>query len=81
MDWAIIITSLATTVTIIGFVYSFLRNFKDDINSHIDKLERRIDKSDRKVEILDERIFFLLTGRKLEDAILAEKMKNLKTDP
>ena len=45
MDLVIILTSIATTITIIGFVYGFLRNFKIDINAHIDRLEKRIEDS------------------------------------
>lgn len=74
MDLAIILTLLATTVTIIGFVYGFLRNFKTDINSHIDRLEKRMDS-------LEERMFYMATGKKLEDAILEERMKRPRTDP
>jgi hypothetical protein len=74
MDLAIILTLIATTVTIIGFVYGFLRNFKADINSHIDKLEKRMD-------TLEERMFWMATGKKLEDAILEERMKRPRTDP
>jgi hypothetical protein len=68
MDWSAIISA----ITVIGFVYGFLRNFKNDINSHIDKIETRLDK---RMDSLDERMFFMATGRKLEDAILQEKMK------
>ncbi|MGZ3732898.1 MAG: hypothetical protein ACXU9U_04100 [Parachlamydiaceae bacterium] len=74
MDLAIILTLLATTVTIIGFVYGFLRNFKTDINSHIDRLEKKMDS-------LEERMFYMAKGKKLEDAILEERMKRSKTDP
>lgn len=74
MDLAIILTLLATTVTIIGFVYGFLRNFKTDINTHIDRLEKRMD-------TLEERMFWIATGKKLENAILEERLKRPKTDP
>lgn len=74
MDLAIILTLLATTVTIIGFVYGFLRNFKTNINSHIDRLEKRMDS-------LEERMFYMATGKKLEDAILEERTKRPRTDP
>lgn len=73
MDLAIILTLIATTVTTIGFVYGFLRNFKADIHLHIDKLEKRMD-------TLEERMFWMATGKKLEDAILEEKMKRSRTD-
>ncbi|MGL4540271.1 MAG: hypothetical protein ACRCU0_04765 [Candidatus Rhabdochlamydia sp.] len=83
MDLVVILTSLAATVTVIGFVYGFLRNFKTDINSHIDRLETRIDKLeerlDSRVNKLEERMFWLATGKKLEDAILEEQIKRQKS--
>jgi len=64
MIWTEVITGL----TVIGFVYGFLRNFKNDIKSQMDRLEKRIDAQDNK-------IFFLATGRTLQEAIIQEKMK------
>jgi hypothetical protein len=64
MIWAEIITGL----TVVGFVYTFLRNFKDDITNQISRVEKRLDDQ-------DDRIFWLLTGKRLQDAILEEKMK------
>ncbi len=78
MDLAIILALLATAVTIISFVYGFLRNFKYDINTRFDA---RIDKLEKRMDSLDERMFWLATGKKLEDAILEEKMKRPRTDP
>lgn len=72
IDWS----SIGAAIAVIGFVYAFLRNFKTDINNHIDKLDKRIDS-------LEERMFWMATGKKLEDAILEEKIKrdHPKTDP
>ena len=39
MDFNCYIGFLAMALTIIGFVYGFLRNFKSDIDKHIDRLE------------------------------------------
>lgn len=76
MDLTIILTVLGTGATIIGIVYAFLRNFKTDINGHIDRLEKRMD-------TLEERMFWLATGKRLEDAILEERVKRNtpKTNP
>lgn len=71
MDFSAIITGL----TVIGFVYGFLRNFKIDMISHFDKLEKRMDRCEQRTDQLEERIFMVLTGKKLEDAILDERMK------
>ena len=64
MEWQVIGTGLG----IIGFTYGFLRNFKNDVNKKIDRLEVRLDQQ-------DDRMFWLMTGRTLSDAILDEKKK------
>jgi len=45
-----------------------------DINSHIDRLEKKID-------VLDERIFWVITGKDLKQAILDEKLRENKNNP
>jgi len=67
MEWSVIGTGIA----VIGFTYSFLRNFKSDVNKKIDRIEQRLDQQ-------DDRMFWLMTGRKLSDAILEEKLKEKK---
>ena len=64
MDWSVVITG----ITVIGFVYGFLRNFKTDINHRLESMEKRMDN-------MDERIFQLATGKSLKDAILEEKIR------
>lgn len=81
MDILLFLTIIGTAVTTIFAIYGFLRNFKADINSHIDRLEKRMDKFENRMEALEERIFWIATGKKLEDAILEEKMKRPRTDP
>jgi hypothetical protein len=66
MIWAEIVTGLG----VLGLVYTFLRNFKNDITGQITRLEKRIDAQ-------DDRIFFLATGKTLQEAILLEKMKRI----
>lgn len=73
-DWSVILTSLGTSITIIGFIYAILRNFKIDVNNRMDKFEKRIDD-------IDEKIFFLATGRTLTQAILDEKIKRSENKP
>jgi hypothetical protein len=68
MEFIIDFTVIGTGITTISSVYMIIRNFKTDINSHIDRLEKRMD-------LLDERMFMLATGKSLADAIKEEKMK------
>lgn len=92
IDIHIFLGSLTTIVTVGSFFYVIFRNFKADIIAHIEKLERRMDNYEQRMDnyeqrlsdrmnSMDERIFFALTGKKLEDAIREEKMKHPKSDP
>jgi hypothetical protein len=79
------IVTLASALTVIGFVYGFLRNFKADINGHIGRLENRMDKLDHRMDTfehriisLEERMFWMATGKKIEDAILEDRIKREK---
>lgn len=62
IDWSV----LGTGIAVVALVYQFLRNFKADINSKLDGMEKRIDQ-------LDARMFWLATGKKLEDVLLEER--------
>lgn len=64
----IILTILGTGASVVGLIYVTIRNFKTDVNEKIDKLTHKMD-------ILDERIFFIITGRNLADVIKEEKLK------
>lgn len=65
------ISIIGTGIGIVSFTYMFLRNFKIDVNKKIDRLETRLDQN-------DDRMFWLMTGKTLSEAILAEKMKEKK---
>lgn len=45
-DWTLIISAIGTVITTVGLIYGIMRNFKNDINDHLDKLDKRIDKLD-----------------------------------
>lgn len=75
IDWGLVCGFVATTFTVIAFIYGILRNFKTDINAHIDKLEKRMDTFETKINSIEERMFWMATGKKLEDAILEERLK------
>lgn len=44
MDMTIILTGIGSAATVIGFIYALLRNFKMDINEHLNRIEKRFDK-------------------------------------
>ncbi len=68
LDWSQLLATFGAGITVIGFVYTFFRNLKSDIATQVCKMEQRID-------TLEERMFWLATGKKLQDAILEERMK------
>lgn len=70
MIWDIL-SIVGPAITVMGFVYTIIRNFKMDINEKFVKMEKRMD-------LLDERMFYLSTGKTLTQAILDEKMKEGK---
>lgn len=56
-------TIVGTGAAVVGLIYTFLRNFKSDMNirfdsvaDRIDKLENRIDRLETKITILDSRV-------------------------
>jgi len=51
---------LASVITIIGFVYGILRNFKNDINGNINSIGRRLDGHAQRIDQLYSVILSLL---------------------
>lgn len=50
MDWPIFFTVLGSAFAVIGCVYQFLRNFKSDINTHIDRLDANLEKTNNRLD-------------------------------
>lgn len=79
MDIILFLTIVGTGVGVISVIYAFLRNFKDDMNRSVEKLETNIEKLETRFEnrinSLEERMFLMATGKTLHDAILEERMK------
>lgn len=50
IDMATVGTLIGTGIAIVGIVYTFLRNFKTDINSHIDRLVTEIKDDQKKMD-------------------------------
>ena len=61
MNHSEIYTIIGTGVGIVGLIYMIVRNFKQDMYNHIDRL--------------DERMFQLSTGKTIAQALKEEKMK------
>lgn len=82
MDKATLITLIGTGITIIGFVYAFMRNFKTDVNNHIDKvsqglteLAKEMKEENRK---MDQRV--IQTNARMDGVynVLLKRTENLK---
>ena len=66
MDWMVI----GVVLTAAAFNYQYLSNFKADV-------DRKLDRMNDKYDLLENQIFFVATGRSLEDAILEKRTKGL----
>lgn len=75
MDWGLFWTIIGAGCASIGIIYQFFRNFKGDVSVQFDRLEKRMDASDSRISSLEERMFFMATGKTLTEAILLEKIK------
>lgn len=64
----LILTIIASGISVAGFIYAILRNFKNDMNSRMHMFEH-------KITSIEERMFWLSTGKSLAEAILEERMK------
>lgn len=71
MSIELVCTIIGTAGGVVGIIYQFFRNLKADIHDQINK-------QNEKFALLEDRIFWLATGKKLQDAILEEKLKRDK---
>jgi DNA replication initiation complex subunit (GINS family) len=78
----IIIGAFGTITSVTGLVYAMIRNFRLDLDKKFDKMDKRMDSFDKrmdnfelKITSLEERMFWLATGKTLSQAILEEKEK------
>ncbi len=71
IDLITILTTIGTGIAVIGFIYGFMRNFKDDLNSHMDKIEKEWKEESRK---MDQRV--METNRRMDGVyhILLKKL-------
>ena len=70
-----ILTALGTVITILGFCYAIIRNFRIDMDSKFDRIDKRMDNFEKKIISMEERMFWMATGKRLEDVILEEYKK------
>jgi len=75
MVWA----EIGTMLAIMGFVYAALRNFKADIKDSIAGLGKRMDLQENRITSLEERMFYMATGKTLAEAMLLEKMRRVES--
>ena len=79
MNLILFFSLIATSVTIIGFVYVIVRKFRNEIRAHLNRPVNRLEKRRKEFEFeskmnsLDETMLSAITGKKLEDAILEKK--------
>lgn len=68
-------TIIGSAIAIIVAIYTFLRNFKQDINSHIDRIEKKMTEDNQK---MDQRV--METNKRMDGVyhILLKRTENLK---
>lgn len=82
MDIAVISTVIGTAVATIAVIYTFLRNFKEDINKHIDAVTNRLDTHIQETKDenrkMDQRV--METNKRMDGVynVLLKRTENLK---
>jgi hypothetical protein len=71
MDTTLILTSIGVIITVIGTNVALFAWLRSDIGSLENKFEAKLNS-------LEERMFYLATGKSLSQAILEEKMNREK---
>lgn len=73
MDFLGIISMIAAVLTIIGFNYQIIRNFKSDIKDTLDMQDKKFDSFERKFELIENRLFQLAMGKTIKQIMEEEK--------
>lgn len=69
MDWTTFLTVIGTSIAVLGYLHSIKAEFRAEF--------ARID---NRMNAIDHRMFYLATGRDLDEAIKQEKLKQAKTN-
>jgi len=67
------VSHVSAAIATVALTYSFLWNFKKDVNTKFDKLEIHLTKLEMRLDKQDDRMFLIMTGKKLSDVILEQK--------
>lgn len=86
METSVIWTIIGAAIATIAAIYTFLRNFKSDINSHIDRIENQMKedgkKRDQQFAEMDQRV--METNKRMDGVyhiLLKRTDPNFKTNP
>ena len=67
-------TIIGVAIAMIGIIYLFLRNFKDDIK----ELEKKIDGMNIRINEIDKRLYGIETVLHMKDCCVLKQDQNLK---
>ncbi len=75
MEMTLFITIIGTGIGIVSLIYAIMRNFKTDINSHIDRMESKFEKIDSNFQKMDQRV--TITNNRMDGVyhILLKKLE------
>jgi len=78
MDLALFLTIIGTGITIVAFIYGFLRNFKKDIQAQFERIDKKMDKFDEKLTDIDRRLCRLEGAFSSRDCCILKEDKQVK---
>jgi hypothetical protein len=73
MELGVIFTVIGTGLAVIGLNYQIMRNFKQDVNQAILKMEENFAKHEKRFEMIDQRLFLLCLGKDLPSILKSER--------
>lgn len=75
MDAATIWTVIGSAGGTVGLVYTFLRNFREDIHKDINRLDKRCDEMHQDIKRNEKRLFEIALGKDFRIALKEELKK------
>lgn len=73
MDWGIFFTVIGTGIGVVALIYQIMRNFKTDVNSCLEKMDKNFEKHELRFEKIDQRLFLLCLGKDLPSILKSER--------
>lgn len=73
MDWNIFWAIVGAMIAMISFIYGIMRNFKEEVNKSLQKMDVNFEKHEKRFEKIDQRLFLLCLGKDLPSILKSER--------